>query len=155
MLYYISVKLLKVKWFSGINNSPFVLFLHLASKKSLSCLRSTIPFVLIYTILCVKLLQSRLTLCDPMDCSPLGCCVCGILQAGIVEWIAMPSSRESSRPRDRTQVSCVGRQVLYLQHHLGSPEESDTTEAAQHTHTLWLNIFTSGYHVSCQFLVPN
>ena len=31
---YISVKLLKAKWFSGINNSPFVLFLHLASKES-------------------------------------------------------------------------------------------------------------------------
>ena len=39
--------------------------------------------------------------------------VCEILQARIQEWIAMPFSRGSSRPRDRTHVSCVGRQVLY------------------------------------------
>ena len=56
------------------------------------------------------------TLCDPMDCSPPGSSVHGILQARILEWAAMPSSRESSRPRDGTcvpYVSCIGRQVLY------------------------------------------
>ena len=42
---------------------------------------------------------------DPMDCSPPGSAVHGILQAGILEWVAMPSSRESSRPRDGTLVS--------------------------------------------------
>ena len=99
---YISVKLLKAKWFSGVNNSPFVLFLHLASKKSLSCSRSTIPFVLIYTILYAKSLQSCLTLCDSMDCSPPGCSVHGILQVGILKWVAMPFSRGSSWPRDRS-----------------------------------------------------
>ena len=31
----------------------------------------------------------------------------GILQAGIPEWVAMPSSRRSAQPRDRTQVSCI------------------------------------------------
>ena len=40
-----------------------------------------------------------------MDCSPPGSSVHGILQARILEWVAMPSSRGSSRPRDRTQVS--------------------------------------------------
>ena len=40
-----------------------------------------------------KLLQSCLTLCDHMDCSPPGSSVHGILQARIPEWIAMPSSR--------------------------------------------------------------
>ena len=39
------------------------------------------------------------TLCDPMDCSLPGSPVHGILQVGILEWVAMPSSR-SSRPRD-------------------------------------------------------
>ena len=41
-----------------------------------------------------------------MDCSPPGSSVCGILQARILEWVAMPSSRGSSQPRDGTHVSC-------------------------------------------------
>ena len=63
-----------------------------------------------------KSLQSCLTLCDPMDCSPPGSSVHGILQARILEWVAMPFSRGSSRPRDGTcisGVSCIGRRVLY------------------------------------------
>ena len=53
-----------------------------------------------------KSLQLCSTLCDPMDCSPPGSSVHGILQARILEWVAMPSSRGSSRPRDRTCISC-------------------------------------------------
>ena len=49
--------------------------------------------------------KSCLTLCDPMDCSPPGSSVQGILQARILEWVATPSSRGSSRPRDQTWVS--------------------------------------------------
>ena len=50
------------------------------------------------------------TLCDPMDYSPQGSSVHGIFQARILEWVDMPSSRGSSRPRDRTLVSrIVGR----------------------------------------------
>ena len=45
------------------------------------------------------------TLCDPMDCSPPGSSVHGILQARILEWVAVPFSRGSFQPRDRTQVS--------------------------------------------------
>ena len=48
-----------------------------------------------------------LTLCDPMDCSPPGSSVHGILQARILEWVAIPFSRGSSGPRDRTQVSYI------------------------------------------------
>ena len=40
-----------------------------------------------------KLLQSYLTLCNPMDCTLPGSSVSGILQARILEWVAMPSSR--------------------------------------------------------------
>ena len=40
-----------------------------------------------------KSLQSCPTLCDPMDCSPPGSSAHGILQARILEWVAMPSSR--------------------------------------------------------------
>ena len=46
-------------------------------------------------------------LSDPMDCSPLGPSVHGILQARILEWVAMPSSRGSSPPKDQTRVSFV------------------------------------------------
>ena len=47
-----------------------------------------------------------------MACSPPGSSVCGILQASILEWVAMPSSRGSSRPRDQTcLLHC--RQILY------------------------------------------
>ena len=59
------------------------------------------------TTMHTTLLQSCLTLCDFMDCSPPGSSVHGILQARILEWVAMPSSRGSSRPRDRTCVSYV------------------------------------------------
>ena len=47
---------------------------------------------------------------------PPGFSIHGILQARILEWVSMPSSRGSSEPSDRTQisyVSCIGRQVLY------------------------------------------
>ena len=56
---------------------------------------------------CAQSLQLCLTLCDPVDCSLPGSSVHGILQAGILEWVAMPSSRGSSPPRDRTLVSSI------------------------------------------------
>ena len=46
-------------------------------------------------------------LCHAVDCSPPGPSVRGTLQAGMLEWVAMPSSRGSSRPRERTHVSHV------------------------------------------------
>ena len=51
--------------------------------------------------------QTCSTLCNPMDYSPLGSSVHGILQARILEWIIIPFSRGSSQPRDWTQVSCT------------------------------------------------
>ena len=45
--------------------------------------------------------------CDPIDCSPPGSSVHGILQAGILEWVAISFSRVSSRPTDPTWVSCI------------------------------------------------
>ena len=67
----------------------------------------------------VHSLQSYLILCDPVDCSPTGSSVQGILQARILEWVAMPSSRGSSQPRDRTYISSTGRQILYHLRHQG------------------------------------
>ena len=71
---------------------------------------------------CFKLLQSCLTLCNSVDCSPLGSSVHGVLQAVILEWVAMTFARESSQPRVQTCVSCVScisRQALKHYHHLG------------------------------------
>ena len=99
---------------------------------------------------CVCVTQSCSTLCDPMDCSPASSSVHGILQAGILECVAIPFSRESSWPRDQTRVShfagrfftfwatssllqrifltqgsnpgiTLCRQVLYLLSHQGGP----------------------------------
>ena len=50
---------------------------------------------------------------SPMDCSPPDSSVHGILQARILEWVAIPFSSRSSWPRDWTCISCIGRQVLY------------------------------------------
>ena len=57
--------------------------------------------------------QSCPTLCDPMDGSLAGSSVHGILQARILEWVAIFFPRGSCWPRDQTQVSCIGRQMLY------------------------------------------
>ena len=94
-------------------------------------------------------LQSCPTLCDPMDCSPPRSAVHGVLQ----EWVAMPSSRGSFRPREQTHVSfisCIGRRVLYHQRSLGSPNgasrnageegtwEPEKPEAPTRPHVPWV-----------------
>ena len=65
----------------------------------------------------VLVTQSCPTLCDPMDWRPPGSSVHGILQARILEWVAIPFSRGSSWPRNQIQVS----HILYCLSHLGSP----------------------------------
>ena len=57
------------------------------------------PFKHVFVRVCAKSLQSCPTLCNPVDCSPPGSSVRGISQARILEWVPMPSSRGSSRPR--------------------------------------------------------
>ena len=78
--------------------------------------------VCVCVCVCVLVTQSCPTLCNPMDCSWPGSSVHGILQARIVEWVAMPSSRGSSQPGDRTQVSCTAGRLYHLSHQ-GSPME--------------------------------
>ena len=65
-----------------------------------------------HSCLC-SVVQSCLTLCDPMDCSPPGSSIHGIFRSRILEWVAISSSRGSSQPRDWTCVSCAGRWILY------------------------------------------
>ena len=57
--------------------------------------------------------QSTWLFASPMNCSLPGSSVLGILQGRTLEWVASSSSRGSSRPRDRTCISCIGRRVLY------------------------------------------
>ena len=59
-------------------------------------------------ILSPCLFKSCPTLCNPIDCSLPGSSVHGIFQAIVLEWVTISFSRGSSRPRDRTQVSCIG-----------------------------------------------
>ena len=56
---------------------------------------------------CVCVAQLCPILCNPMDCSLPDSSVHGILQARILEWVAVPFSRGSSQPRDQTQVSHI------------------------------------------------
>ena len=52
--------------------------------------------------------------CDPMGCSPPDSFVHGISEVRILEWVTISFSRGSSRPRDWTYLSCIGRQVFFL-----------------------------------------
>ena len=58
--------------------------------------------------------QLCLTLCDPVDCSPPGSFIHGILHARILEWVAISFSRGSSQPRDWAQVSCIAGRCFNL-----------------------------------------
>ena len=72
------------------------------------------PFLLM--CVCAKLFKLCLTLCDRMDCNLPGSSLHGIFQVIVLEWVAMPFSDGSPRPRDWIHVSCVsctGRRVLY------------------------------------------
>ena len=65
--------------------------------------------------------QSCLTLCNLLDCSPPGSSVHGILQARILEQVAISFSRGSSWPKDQTCISFIGIPILYPLIHQGSP----------------------------------
>ena len=78
------------------------------------------------------------TLCDPMDCSPPGSSVHGILQARTLEWVAIPSSGGSSQPSDRTWVSCsAGR---FFTPNLGVCKSCFTYRCPRDTRSLYTQI---------------
>ena len=79
------------------------------------CTESNTVLILSYCMWATSI-QLRLTLGDAVDHSPPGFTLHGILQARILEWVAMPSSKRSSQPRYPTYmlyVSCTGRPILY------------------------------------------
>ena len=65
-------------------------------------------------VLCVLVTQLCPTLCNPMECSPPGSSVHGILQARILEWIGIPFSRASPQHRDRTWDSCIAGRFFII-----------------------------------------
>ena len=64
--------------------------------------------------MCVKVTQFCPTLCDHMDCSLPGSSVRGILQARILEWVAISFSRGSSQPRNRVCISCIAGEFFTI-----------------------------------------
>ena len=80
---------------------------------SLDLSTSSVPRMCVCVCVCVCA-QSCLRVCNPVDCSLPGSSAHGIFQARILEWVAISSSRGSSRHRDQTLVSCIsciGRQI--------------------------------------------
>jgi len=103
---------------------PFTLFSQICSNMFSQTYIYTHIYMYIYLRLiyththiysCCLVIKSCPTLFNSMDCSSPGSSVHRILQARILEWVAKSSSRGSSRPRDWTQVSFTGRQILYHQ----------------------------------------
>ena len=98
---------------SPLASSPSIWFINFTTPFHFICHHQAF-FPLMTETLCLAY-QSFPTLRDPMDCSPPGSSVHGILQARILEWFSMPSSRGSSH--------C--RLILYLLSHRGSPDDRD------------------------------
>ena len=73
--------------------------------------------------------QSCPTLCDPMDCSLPGSSIHGIFQARVLERVAISFSKESSQPRDRTQVSYIADRPFTV---WATRETGDTNDCKIH-----------------------
>ena len=93
-------QILSLPYWKNSNNGAIIII----TKNTISKLRIICTLGL---YVCAESLQSCLTLCNPIDCSLPGSSVHGILQARTLEWVAMPSSRGSSWPRDWTCISCI------------------------------------------------
>ena len=87
-------------WESGISRCTLVYTEWINNKFLLCSTGRYIQYIALVT-------QSCPALCDPMDCSLVGSSVHGILQARVLEWIAIPFFKGSSQSRDQTLVSCI------------------------------------------------
>ena len=84
-----------------------------SSKVFMSCILKYKLKQLIIVVAVVQSLSHVQLFCNPMNCNPPGSSVLWISQARILEWVAISFFRGSSGPRDQTQVSCIGKQILY------------------------------------------
>ena len=145
-----------------INNIPFPLLSHkMCSPVILSWIQFNHPFILTTPFISFHSRQGEVaqpcpTLCDPMDYNLLGFSVHGILQARILEWIAISFSTGSSRPMDQTQVSRIGGRRFNLwatreaQFHSKSPWVPDVTSKGQLS-LHFIKTVNSVWHTSLRF----
>ena len=119
--------------YSSLHVHPLSMLDHKAWEPVRACMRA-------------KLLQLCLTLCHPMDHGSPGSSVHGILQARILEWVAMPSSGGSSQPREWTCISHVYRHwqvassnLLPLSMTGEQQEKSQPTQLQDPPPTIYLN----------------
>ena len=102
---------------------------------------------IIYIYICIKT-QLCLTLCEPIDGSPPGSSVHGILQARILDWVAMSSSRGSSQPRDRSRSPAVHAHSLHLSH-------QGSTHTHTHTHThIHMALIDTKFLIDTLYYIP-
>ena len=94
--------------------------------------KSVYVYMCVYICFCCVRWSVCPTLCDPINYSPPESSVHGILQATILEWIAIPFSRGSSQPRDQTWVSCIAGRFFTI---WATKEVHTQTHTHTHTHT--------------------
>ena len=99
--------------------------------------RSSVLSLFLCVCVCVLIVQSCPTPYNPRDCSPSGSSVYGILQARTLEWVAIPFSQGSSRPRDWTQISCIAGRSLYHLSHPGRPRALQPGQFSGYQHRFW------------------
>ena len=112
------------------------------------------PFII---LMCVhdRSLQSCSILCDPLDCSPPGSSVHGILQSRILEWVAMTSFRGSSQAEDETCVSwgsCIAG-GFFTAEPLGKAENKRVLSKLSGNRWVVLCIFPLWFHFSVFWLM--
>ena len=126
-------------------------------KKSWQKAVTTVTIITVYTVrVCVCVLVAQLcpTLCNPMDCSPLGSSVHGILQARILKWVAISFCRRSSQSRDGTQVSCITDRFFFLPSEppgkpliQGLQQARYSSKSSSHINSLTPHILRDGHYV--------
>ena len=90
------------------------LFIYLFLPFTYFLIRPMLSNTFLFFCVCVFIVQSCLTLCDLMDYSPPDLSVHGIIQERILEWVAIPFSRESFHSRDQTQVFYIAGRFLTI-----------------------------------------
>ena len=113
LLDFFPIQVTTVRWveFPVLHSTSFLFCFFLVSNTDLQDLPDSLMDIVSEVS---EVVQLYLTLCDPVDCSPPCSSVHGILQARILEWVAISFSRGSSWPRDWTQVSRIAGRCFNL-----------------------------------------
>ena len=117
ILWRLPVKISLEKELTKTNNASVQILLPYANNLSIPQYLSTVIWYSCLCVhnmyVCVSVASASSVLCHPMDCSPPGCSVHGILQARILEGVAISFSKGYSQPRDQTLVSHIaGRFII-------------------------------------------